>query len=128
MSSNKKTYQAKSLQQTIPTLKHYSYSKITPNNQSNSQQNQIQILSKPSYTIRSEQKPNKEINKYNNSNTHNQKKSENNNIVYVNKNNKFNVSNNDKSNNDKNNSQNYNSRSNAYVKINSREKYNINNN
>ena len=61
MSSNKKTYQAKSLQQTIPTLKHYSYSKITPNNQSNPQQNQIPISSKPSYTIRSEQKSNKEV-------------------------------------------------------------------
>jgi len=127
MSSNKKTYQSKSLQQTIPTLKHYSYSKITPNNQSNPQQNQIPTSSKTSYALNSEQKSNKEINKYNNSNTNNQKKTENNNIVYVNKNNKFNVSKNDKSNNDKNYPQNYNSRSNDYVKINSREKYNINN-
>ena len=46
MSTNKKAYQAKFVSQTNQTFKHNSNSKITSNNQTNSQKNQIPIPSK----------------------------------------------------------------------------------
>ena len=123
MSTNKKAYQAKFVSQTNQTFKHDSNSKITSNNQTNSQKNQIPIPSKNSYVIKNEQKQNKVANKYNNNII--QKMPGNNNFIYENKNNKLNPFKNDNSNKNSNYSKNYNSRLNTYDKNNSREKNNI---